>query len=86
MVESDRCDPARPLRRDAEQNRQRILRAAAEVFTARGLQATLDDVARHAGASSAVSLMPTCILLPCIAVPPLPSSPSRLTGPASLTP
>src|ERR1700721_3342156 len=43
-------EPApRPLRRDAERNRQRILRAAAEVFTTRGLQATLDDVARHAG-------------------------------------
>jgi AcrR family transcriptional regulator len=39
----------RPLRRDAERNRQRILRAASEVFTTRGLQATLDDVARHAG-------------------------------------
>src|SRR5215472_18799922 len=39
----------RPLRRDAERNRQRILRAAAEVFTERGLEATLDDVARHAG-------------------------------------
>jgi AcrR family transcriptional regulator len=40
--------PAR-LRRDAERNRQRILAAAAEVFTERGLEATLDDVARHAG-------------------------------------
>lgn len=39
----------RPLRRDAERNRQRILRAAAEVFTERGLGVTLDDVARHAG-------------------------------------
>jgi AcrR family transcriptional regulator len=39
----------RPLRRDAERNRQRILRAAAEVFSQRGLDATLDDVARHAG-------------------------------------
>jgi AcrR family transcriptional regulator len=39
----------RPLRRDAERNRQRILRAAAEVFTQRGLEASLDDVARHAG-------------------------------------
>jgi AcrR family transcriptional regulator len=39
----------RPLRADAERNRQRILRAAAEVFTARGLQASLDDVARQAG-------------------------------------
>ena len=44
-----RCQPVRPLRRDAERNRQRILRAAAEVFTKRGLEATLDDVARHAG-------------------------------------
>jgi AcrR family transcriptional regulator len=41
--------PARPLRRDAERNRQRILQAASEVFTERGLQATLDDVARRAG-------------------------------------
>jgi AcrR family transcriptional regulator len=40
---------ARPLRRDAERNRVRILRAAAEVFTERGLQATLDDVAERAG-------------------------------------
>jgi AcrR family transcriptional regulator len=41
--------PARPLRRDAERNRQRILRAAAEIFTERGLAATLDEVARRAG-------------------------------------
>jgi len=39
----------RPLRRDAERNRQRILAAAAGVFTERGLDATLDDVARAAG-------------------------------------
>jgi AcrR family transcriptional regulator len=39
----------RPLRRDAERNRQRILAAAANVFTERGLDATLDDVARAAG-------------------------------------
>jgi AcrR family transcriptional regulator len=39
----------RPLRRDAERNRQRILAAAAAVFTERGLDATLDDVARAAG-------------------------------------
>src|ERR1700730_2461451 len=42
------ADP-RPLRRDAERNRLRILQAAAEVFTERGLQATLDDVAERAG-------------------------------------
>jgi AcrR family transcriptional regulator len=41
--------PERALRADAERNRQRILEAAAEVFTERGLDATLDDVARHAG-------------------------------------
>lgn len=39
----------RPLRRDAERNRQRILAAAAEVFAERGLDATLDEVARAAG-------------------------------------
>ena len=42
-------DRTRPLRRDAERNRQRILRAAAEVFTTHGVAATLDDVAHHAG-------------------------------------
>jgi AcrR family transcriptional regulator len=41
--------PVRRLRRDAERNRQRILQAATEVFTERGLEATLDDVARQAG-------------------------------------
>ena len=39
----------RALRRDAERNRQRILDAAADVFTECGLEATLDDVARRAG-------------------------------------
>jgi AcrR family transcriptional regulator len=39
----------RPLRRDAERNRQRILAAAAEVFSECGLDATLDEVARAAG-------------------------------------
>ena len=41
--------PPRPLRKDAERNRQRILRAASEVFTTRGVEATLDDIADHAG-------------------------------------
>lgn len=39
----------RPLRRDAERNRQRILAAAREVFAERGLNATLDEVAHRAG-------------------------------------
>ena len=39
----------RPLRRDAERNRQRILRAASEVFNERGLEVSLDEIARYAG-------------------------------------
>ncbi len=39
----------RPLRRDAALNREKILRAAREVFGQHGLRVTLDDVARHAG-------------------------------------
>lgn len=38
----------RPLRKDAERNRQRILEAAREVFAERGLGASLDDIARAA--------------------------------------
>lgn len=40
---------AKPLRRDAERNRQLILQAARELFAERGLSATLDDIAAHAG-------------------------------------
>src|SRR4051794_21109213 len=39
----------RPLRKDAERNRLRILAAAGELFAERGLGVTLDDIARHAG-------------------------------------
>ena len=39
----------RPLRKDAERNRQRILTAAGELFAERGLGVTLDDIAHHAG-------------------------------------
>ncbi|GHE11896.1 TetR/AcrR family transcriptional regulator [Klenkia taihuensis] len=43
-------DPAaRPLRKDAERNRARILAAAREVFAAQGLDAGFDEVARVAG-------------------------------------
>jgi AcrR family transcriptional regulator len=38
-----------PLRADAERNRQRLLAAATELFAARGLDVTLDEIARHAG-------------------------------------
>jgi AcrR family transcriptional regulator len=39
----------RPLRKDAERNRQRVLDAAREVFAERGLGVSLDDIAKHAG-------------------------------------
>jgi AcrR family transcriptional regulator len=39
----------RPLRRDAQRNRERILEAAREVFAERGVGATLDHIAARAG-------------------------------------
>jgi AcrR family transcriptional regulator len=39
---------SRPLRRDAERNRRRILDAAADVFAERGLNVSLDDIAHRA--------------------------------------
>jgi AcrR family transcriptional regulator len=50
-VDPSGTDPSaagKPLRRDAERNRQRILVAAAEVFAERGLDVSLDDIAHHA--------------------------------------
>jgi AcrR family transcriptional regulator len=38
----------RVLRKDAERNRQRVLDAARELFAEKGLEATLNDVARYA--------------------------------------
>lgn len=49
LTVGDAPDTPQPLRRDAERNRARILEAAAELFAARGLDVTLDEVARHAG-------------------------------------
>jgi len=45
----------RRLRADAARNRQRLIAAAAEVFAARGLDATMDDIARHAGVNVATA-------------------------------
>src|ERR1700712_1251131 len=39
----------RPLRKDAERNRERLLAAARELFATRGLGVTLNDSAHHAG-------------------------------------
>ncbi|HET6505076.1 MAG TPA: helix-turn-helix domain-containing protein [Amycolatopsis sp.] len=47
--DSSRPATTRPLRRDAELNRQRIMIAARELFSERGFETTLDDVAHRAG-------------------------------------
>lgn len=39
----------RPLRADAERNRRRLLDAARTLFAQRGLEVSLDDIAREAG-------------------------------------
>ena len=44
-----RTPSEKPLRADAERNRQRLIDAAREVFAERGLDATLDDIADRAG-------------------------------------
>lgn len=41
--------PGRPLRKDAERNRRRVLDAARDLFAAKGLEPNLNDVAHHAG-------------------------------------
>jgi AcrR family transcriptional regulator len=49
------AEEPRRQRADAARNRQRLIDAAAEVFAARGLDATLDDIARHAGVNVATA-------------------------------
>jgi AcrR family transcriptional regulator len=46
---SEKAAAEKPLRRDAEENRQRLLAAAGAVFAEHGLEATMDDVAARAG-------------------------------------
>ncbi len=41
--------PQTAMRRDAAANRERLLRAASELFAERGLEVTLNDIAHHAG-------------------------------------
>jgi AcrR family transcriptional regulator len=55
MTSSAAAAGPRRLRADAARNRQRLIDAAAEVFAARGLDATLDDIARHAGVNVATA-------------------------------
>jgi AcrR family transcriptional regulator len=49
LVPQSALPSERPLRRDAERNRQRILEAARVVFAERGLSGSHDDIAREAG-------------------------------------
>jgi len=50
VSESVTADAAsRPLRKDAARNRALLIQAGREVFAERGLEASLDDVAHHAG-------------------------------------
>ena len=46
---ADDCERPRALRADALRNQQRIIAAARDLFATRGLEATLNDVAHHAG-------------------------------------
>ncbi|MFC5754647.1 TetR/AcrR family transcriptional regulator [Actinomadura rugatobispora] len=43
--------PPRALRSDARRNREKVVAAALEIFTERGLDAPLEDIARRAGVS-----------------------------------
>jgi len=49
--EDERATPTRckPLRKDAVRNRELILKAARDLFAQRGLSASLNDIAHHAG-------------------------------------
>lgn len=49
MTEIGTATKPRALRRDAVQNRERLLAAARELFAEQGFEVTLDDIARRAG-------------------------------------
>lgn len=48
MTTSPEAAAGRPLRKDAERNRRRILDAAGELFAEHGLGVSLDEIAHHA--------------------------------------
>ncbi|KAA2258132.1 TetR/AcrR family transcriptional regulator [Solihabitans fulvus] len=45
-------EPTRPLRSDAQRNRELLLGAARELFAERGIDVAMADIARHAGVSN----------------------------------
>ncbi|WP_232668666.1 TetR/AcrR family transcriptional regulator [Pseudonocardia sp. TRM90224] len=45
-------NPARPMRADARRNYEQLLAVAREAFAQHGVDASLDDIARHAGVGS----------------------------------
>lgn len=47
--------PVRALRKDVARNRALLLQAADDLFTQRGVEVTLDDIARHAGVGVATA-------------------------------
>ena len=49
MTNDPMPDPGRPLRKDAARNRILLIEAAREVFATRGFEASMDDIAHHAG-------------------------------------
>lgn len=48
---ASRTTSERPLRRDAQRNRQRLVEAARQTFAERGLDASLEEIAHRAGVS-----------------------------------
>jgi AcrR family transcriptional regulator len=48
-LDDARDDTVKPMRKDAARNRALLIAAAREVFAKRGLDASLDDIARQAG-------------------------------------
>ncbi|MFC5724550.1 TetR/AcrR family transcriptional regulator [Streptomyces gamaensis] len=47
----EKAETPRPRRKDARRNREKLIAAATEVFTERGLGAPLEEIARRAGVS-----------------------------------
>jgi AcrR family transcriptional regulator len=45
----DEVSSSRPVRKDALRNRELLIQSAREVFAVRGLEASMDDIAHHAG-------------------------------------